>query len=475
VRKHLPAVLISVGSLLFSHGLTGLKLDYKGDVLSGWYPQESFCFVLTVHLIAFLQRFLLCERIPVELDSVCNRPIRISATNNWLSSNDADRSNEQTSPVTVIAAGPACNSERLRPEADRMTSRSPRSRPFISSLNRDISFAKSVKYWWGELMMNFLDQLDPELRAVVEKLPTDRPLNLNKIPAARAGMKKMVTALLASFPPIDGVTSQDQFAPGAQGDPAVRVRVYRPKEQASKLPALFWIHGGGYVMGDIDQDDRLMMQLVKRIGCVAVSVDYRLAPEHPFPAPVEDCYAGLKWLFTHASEFGVEASRIAIGGASGGGGLCAGLALMVRDRGEVPVAFQLLIYPMIDDRNVSAASYAITDPRMWNRESNRLGWKAYLGRDGGGADVSPYAAPSRATDLSKLPPAYIPVGALDLFVDENIEYAQRLIQAGVPTELHVYPGAFHGFDLFAPSAKVSKQFKADRDDALKRALHGAAK
>jgi len=324
-------------------------------------------------------------------------------------------------------------------------------------------------------MMNFLDQLDPELRAVVEKLPTDRPLNLNKIPAARAGMKKMVTALLASFPPIDGVTSQDQFAPGAQGDPAVRVRVYRPKEQASKLPALFWIHGGGYVMGDIDQDDRLMMQLVKRIGCVAVSVDYRLAPEHPFPAPVEDCYAGLKWLFTHASEFGVEASRIAIGGASGGGGLCAGLALMVRDRGEVPVAFQLLIYPMIDDRNVSAASYAITDPRMWNRESNRLGWKAYLGRDGGGADVSPYAAPSRATDLSKLPPAYIPVGALDLFVDENIEYAQRLIQAGVPTELHVYPGAFHGFDLFAPSAKVSKQFKADRDDALKRALHGAAK
>ena len=127
-----------------------------------------------------------------------------------------------------------------------------------------------------------------------------------------------------------------------------------------------------------------------------------------------------------------------------------------------------------DDRNVTPASYAITDPRMWNRESNRLGWKAYLGRDGGGADVSPYAAAARATDLTKLPPAYIPVGALDLFVDENIEYAQRLIQAGVPTELHVYPGAFHGFDVFVPSAAVSKQFKADRDNALKRALHGAA-
>jgi acetyl esterase/lipase len=323
--------------------------------------------------------------------------------------------------------------------------------------------------------MNFLDQLDPELRAVVEKLPTDRPLDLNNIPTARAKMNKMVTALLATFPPVEGVTSQDQSAPGAKGDPAVRVRVYRPDDQPSKLPALLWIHGGGYVMGDIDQDDRLMKQLVKRIGCVAVSVDYRLAPENPFPAPVEDCYAGLKWLFAHADELGVEPTRIAIGGASGGGGLAAGLALMARDRGEVQVAFQLLIYPMIDDRNVTPASYAITDSRMWHRESNRLGWKAYLGRDGGGADVSPYAAASRAKDLSKLPPAYIPVGALDLFVDENIEYAQRLIQAGVPTELHVYPGAFHGFDVFAPSAKVSKQFKADRDDALKRALHNAAK
>ena len=320
--------------------------------------------------------------------------------------------------------------------------------------------------------MHFADQLDPELRTVVEKLPTDRPLDLKEIPAARVKMKKMVTAMLAPLPPVEGVTSQDEFAPGSKGDPAVRVRVYRSNDQPGKLPALFWIHGGGYVMGDIDQDDRLMQQLVKRIGCVAVSVDYRLAPEHPFPAPVEDCYAGLKWLFAHANELGVEPSRIAIGGASGGGGLAAGLALLVRDRKEVQVAFQLLIYPMIDDRNVSPASYAITDPRVWNRESNRLGWRAYLGRDGGGADVSPYAAAARATDLTNLPPAYIPVGALDLFVDENIEYAQRLIQAGVPAELHVYPGAFHGFDLFAPHARVSKQFKADRDYALKRALHG---
>src|SRR6516165_4009709 len=322
--------------------------------------------------------------------------------------------------------------------------------------------------------MNFIDQLDPELRAVVEKLPADRPLDLKEIPAARGKMKKMVTAMLANLPAVEGVTSQDQLVPGPQGNPAVRVRIYRSDDQPRSLPALYWIHGGGYVMGDIEQDDRLMKQLVKRIGCVAVSVEYRLAPEHPFPAPVEDCYAGLKWLFRHAAELGVEPSRIAIGGASGGGGLAAGMALLARDRGELRVAFQLLIYPMIDDRNVTPASYAVTDSRVWNRESNHLGWKAYLGRDGGGAAVSPYAAAARATDLANLPHAYIPVGALDLFVDENVEYAQRLIQAGVPTELHVYPGAFHGFDLFAPSARVSKQFKADRDHALKRALHGTA-
>jgi acetyl esterase/lipase len=320
--------------------------------------------------------------------------------------------------------------------------------------------------------MNFVEQLDPELKAVMERMPTDRTLDLAKISAARARMKKLVLEMLATFPQVEGVSQEDRFAPGTQGGPPVRVRIYRADDQSSKLPALYWIHGGGYVMGDIDMDDRLMKQMVKRIGCVAASVDYRLAPEHPFPTPVEDCYTGLKWLFAHADELGVEPARIAIGGPSGGGGLTAGLGLLARDRNEVQVAYQLLIYPMIDDRNATAAAHAITDPRVWNRESNRLGWKAYLGRDGGGADVSPYAAATRATDLSNLPPTYISVGTLDLFVDENIDYAQRLIQAGVATELHVYPGAFHGFDMFAPSARVSKQFKADRDNALKRALHG---
>ena len=319
--------------------------------------------------------------------------------------------------------------------------------------------------------MNFLDQLDPELRVVLEAFPTEKAVDLNNIPAARAKMGKLFSSMQATVSPIEGVTSQDQSVPGPHGDPDVQVRIYQPHDRPSLLPALFWIHGGGYVMGDIEQDDRLMKQLVKRIGCVAVSVGYRLPPEHPFPAPVEDCYAGLKWLFAHASDLGVDPARIAIGGASAGGGLAAGLALLARDRAEVQIAFQLLIYPMIDDRNLTPASYAITDPRVWHRESNRLGWKAYLGREGGGDAVSPYAAASRATDLTNLPPAYIPVGTLDLFIDENLEYVQRLIQAGVSTELHVYPGAFHGFDVFAPSAAVSKQFKAERDNALKRALY----
>jgi acetyl esterase/lipase len=176
---------------------------------------------------------------------------------------------------------------------------------------------------------------------MLEKLPSDRPLDLTEIPAARVKMKKMVTAMLANLPAVEGVSSQDRFAPGPQGSPDVRVRVYRPNDQPSKLPAMLWIHGGGYVMGDIEPDDRLMKQIAKRIGCVAVSVDYRLAPEHPFPAPVEDCYAALKWLFASVGELGVDPSRIAIGGASGGGGLAAGLALLTRDRGEVKVAFAM--------------------------------------------------------------------------------------------------------------------------------------
>jgi acetyl esterase/lipase len=219
------------------------------------------------------------------------------------------------------------------------------------------------------------------------------------------------------------------------------VRHYRPAGAHGVLPCLYWIHGGGHVLGQIEQDDLAMDHIVDTVGCAVVSVEWRRPPEHPFPAPMDDCYAGLAWTHRHAAELGVDPARIAVGGASSGGGSAAGLALLARDRGELPVGFQLLIYPMLDDRNVTPASRALTDPRVWNRASNLIGWAAYLA-----------------------------VGDLDLFIDEDIEYAQRLQQADVPTELHVYPGGTHAFDSYAPASALARRFAADRDEALRRAF-----
>lgn len=316
-------------------------------------------------------------------------------------------------------------------------------------------------------------RLDPELAAPFETWlkATKGGINLHDIPAARKTMDELAAAQMAKAQPIEGVSSTDKRVPGPAGAPDVFVRIYQPTDRPATLPALLWIHGGGYVLGSVERDDLLAKHLAKVGQCVVASVEYRLAPEHPFPAPVEDCYAALKWLSSHSAELGVNQSRIAIGGASAGGGLAAGLALLTRDRAEVKVDFQLLIYPMIDDRNIAPASTTLPDTLVWTRENNLMGWRALLGREPGGADVSPYAAASRATDLKGLPPAYIPVGDLDLFLDENITYAQRLLAAGVPTELHVYPGAFHGFNGFVPGAAISRRFNTDRDNALKRMLH----
>lgn len=321
--------------------------------------------------------------------------------------------------------------------------------------------------------MTMTSRLDPELAAPLDawRNATKGGIDLHDIPAARKTMDELAEAQMAKAQPIEGVSSVDKKIPGPAGAPDVFVRIYQPTDRPATLPALLWIHGGGYVLGSVERDDLLAKHLAKVGQCVVASVEYRLAPEHPFPAPVEDCYAALKWLATHSAEFGINTSRIAIGGASAGGGLAASLALLTRDRAEVEVAFQLLIYPMIDDRNIAPASATVPDTFVWTRENNLMGWRALLGREPGGAEVSPYAAASRATDLRGLPPAYIPVGDLDLFLDENILYAQRLLAAGVPTELHVYPGAFHGFNGFVPGAAISRRFNADRDNALKRMLH----
>jgi acetyl esterase/lipase len=284
-------------------------------------------------------------------------------------------------------------------------------------------------------------------------------------------MDELAAAQMAKAQPIEGISTVDKRVPGPVGAPDVFVRIYQPMDRPSTLPALLWIHGGGYVLGSVERDDLLAKHLARVGQCVVASVEYRLAPEHPFPAPVEDCYAALKWLSAQSTELGVNKARIAIGGASAGGGLAAGLAVLTRDRAEVEVAFQLLIYPMIDDRNIAPASATVPDTFVWTRENNLMGWRAYLGREPGGTDVSPYAAAARTTDLKGLPPAYIPVGDLDLFLDENMTYAQRLLAAGVPTELHVYPGAFHGFNGFVPNAEISRRFNTERDNVLKRMLH----
>ncbi|HSG77939.1 MAG TPA: alpha/beta hydrolase, partial [Acidimicrobiia bacterium] len=278
----------------------------------------------------------------------------------------------------------------------------------------------------------------------------------------------IMQAALERWEPDPGVTRENRMVPGWDGDPEVRVRIYRPADQEGELPCLFWIHGGGHVLGQVEQDDPAMDFYVGSIGCVAVSVDWRLPPEHPYPAPMDDCYAGLAWTYENADELGIDANRIVVGGASSGGGSAAGLTLLARDRGEIPVAAQFLVYPMIDDRNVTPSSHLITHHKVWNRTSNIIGWRSYLGDLHGTDDVPAYAAPTRAEDLSGLPPTWMATADLDLFVDEDLDYARRLIDAGVPTELHVYPRAIHGFDVFAPDSAVSKRYVAERNAGLAR-------
>ena len=236
---------------------------------------------------------------------------------------------------------------------------------------------------------------------------------------------------------------------------------YEPTaEGRTASAAMLYLHGGGMI-ASLEQTaavyDVAVRQYVSRSGVPALVVDYRVAPEHPHPTPVEDCYAALQWLEAHAAELNVDPTRLAVGGDSAGGGLAAGVALLARDRIGPRLALQLLIYPMLDDRTV------IPDPQLppeflvWNYDDNVTGWGALLRGASGGADVSPYAAPARATDLTGLPPAYIDVGDLDIFRDEDVDYARRLLAAGVPTELHVFPGCPHGFEMMAGDLPESRQ------------------
>jgi acetyl esterase/lipase len=266
------------------------------------------------------------------------------------------------------------------------------------------------------------------------------------------------------------ICSEERTVPGATGRPDLTVVIIRPEVSLPNSPALFWIHGGGMVMGSAYSGADLLVDWVDQLGVVAVSIDYRLAPEHPDPAPVEDCYAGLVWTVDHAHELGIDASQIIIGGRSAGGGLAAGVALLARDRGGPAVAAQLLMCPMLDDRNDSLSGQQFDGLGVWDRTSNDTGWRALLGDRVGTAQVSPYAAPARAESLSDLPPAFIDVGSAETFRDEDVDYALRLWAAGGQAELHVWPGGTHGFDLYVPDADMSIDAKAARTRWLRRTL-----
>ncbi len=255
-------------------------------------------------------------------------------------------------------------------------------------------------------------------------------------------MKARATAANVFSDDIDG---RRTTVPAAAGRPAVDVVVYEATTRSRPSGALLWIHGGGYVLGDTAMEDSWCERIARELGAVVVSVDYRLAPEHPFPAPLDDCYSALSWLVEHAEQLGVDPDRIAVGGESAGGGLAAALVQRAHDAG-LPMCFQLLVYPMLDDRTLPTAEAAGHTALVWTPTSNRYGWTSYLSREPGGVELRPYAVPARRDDLSGLPPTWIGVGTVDLFHAENRDYARRLSAAGVPCDLHEVPGMFHGAD-----------------------------
>lgn len=278
--------------------------------------------------------------------------------------------------------------------------------------------------------------------------------------------------VLPPMPPeLEVVDRQEHVVRGSSGAPDVRVVLYRVPEQAvGRRPAVLHIHGGGYVLGVPEQNDTANRATALGLGCIVVSVDYRLAPETTWPGALEDCYAALCWMHDNAAAIGIDPARIAVAGESAGGGHAAALALYARDSGGPPICLQVLDAPMLDDRTgTSADPHPHVGHFVWTPEKNRFGWRALLGVEPGGPDVPRAAVPARAEDLSRLPPAFVLVGALDLFLEEDLEYIRRLTRAGVAVELHVIPGAYHGFGM-AQGAPQVKQANELRLHALGRAF-----
>ncbi len=315
--------------------------------------------------------------------------------------------------------------------------------------------------------MSRRDLIDPESLVPLDEMLALVPGGYGSVPdvVERRALSVALREHLA-VPDNPRVAKEDRTVPGPEGAPDITVRVYRPAGATGTLPGLYVIHGGGMIMGDVEGEDPTATWLCDELGAVVVSVEYRLAPEHPYPAGPEDCYAGLVWTAAHAEELGLDPHRLAVYGGSAGGGLALAVALMARDRRGPAISFLMPLYPMVDDRHETPSSRDVTDVGAWDRSTNIEAWAWYLG----GQEADQYAAPARAEDLSGLPPTFIDVGTVDLFLDEDVDLAQRLIQAGVPTELHVWPGSYHASEKTAPEAALSRRIWAQRLDALRRAL-----
>jgi triacylglycerol lipase len=314
--------------------------------------------------------------------------------------------------------------------------------------------------------------VDPELAPILDVFPA-LELSAETLPLVREAQDLPIEGAPDPEALYPDVIRTEKFVPGYDGHPDVRVLYYEPTNRTASSPALVWIHGGGYILGKADYDEIPSRRIVTETSAVVVSVDYRLAPESQAPGLVSDAYAALKWVHDNAGELGVDQSRIAIGGMSAGGGLAAALAILARDKGEIPVAFQFLNYPMLDDRTASTVEPSpFVGEFVWRPEHNVFGWTSMLGSEPGGQEVSEYTAPARVDSVEGLPPAFIAVGSLDLFLEEDLAYAGRLLSAGIPTELHVYPGGFHAFDNLMPTARVAQAFTRDGLAALNRALNG---
>jgi acetyl esterase/lipase len=312
-----------------------------------------------------------------------------------------------------------------------------------------------------------LSYVNSEFRDAVKKWHlqpgSNQPWNEAMLKQARS--QHMELAPLAASPAV-----REVMIPGPAGAPQVKVYVTGDVAGAAK-PALLHIHGGGYILGSAHESRGIIQEIAATHNCVAVTVEYRLAPETAFPGSLEDNYAALRWMHANAKELGIDTSRIAVGGESAGGGHAAALAIAVRDRAEFSLCLQALIYPMLDDRTGSTRKLApFMGQYIWTPEDNRYGWTSLLGVPAGSASVPANSVPARVENLAGLAPAWIGVGSIDLFAPEDLEYAQRLMAAGVPVEVNLVPGGFHGFNFIAADASLSQQFKKSWNEAIRRAF-----